>query len=191
MLSLCVGIPFIILFSGFVFAVHQMKPVIRKWMLANPNGKVEWLQHFLKEYHRKINFEKKQGDEDDEDEIDEEEEENDEEICPADEHEKEKISSNSIKHERERSGIFPLNPDAVLGSKMIQPDIEGLPAPPPRRRTRKRGAARAPGDIVVNRAEIINANPQPPKKPKKKTKISNDEFIEHLKSLGEANNLKK
>jgi hypothetical protein len=74
---------------------------------------------------------------------------------------------------------------------MIRPYIEGLPEPPPGRKTRKRGPALAPGDIVVNGTEITNANPQPPKKPKKKSKISNDEMLEQIKLLYETTILKK
>jgi hypothetical protein len=44
---------------------------------------------------------------------------------------------------------------------------------------------------VVNGTEITNANPQPPKKPKKKSKISNDEMLEQIKLLYETTILKK
>jgi hypothetical protein len=70
----------------------------------------------------------------------------------------------------ERAGLWPISKEVILESKMILPYVEGLPPPPPGRKTRKRGPTLAPGDILVNGTEIVNANPEPPKKKKKMTK---------------------
>jgi hypothetical protein len=80
------------------------------------------------------------------------------------------LSEDHIRTGWERACLWPISKEVILESKMILPYVEGLPPPPPGRKTRKRGPTLAPGDILVNGTEIVNANPEPPKKKKKLTK---------------------
>jgi hypothetical protein len=44
--------------------------VIWRWMMANPNGKVESLREFLQEYHLKVSFDQEEEDEGEESKAD-------------------------------------------------------------------------------------------------------------------------